>query len=210
MFKHPSHSREHQDFFVLAMLNKKRGGTYLEIGGAQPQQGNNTHLLESVFGWRGVSVEWSGDLASRWPGQRVNPCICADATLLDYDALLQAHGLGPHIDYLQLDIDPPHQTLSALLRINLFKYRFSVITYEHDLYNGGDFERLASRRILESFGYRRVVSDVLHGEFCFEDWYVHPAAVSAQTYGPLLGERVTLDAAHLDPRYAEHFLHLGL
>ena len=161
MFNYHSNAREHQDFFVLSMLNKKRAGTYLEIGGAHPIIDSNTYLLESSFGWTGLSLEWSGDLSSLWQGVRVNKCICADATLVEYDELIQENLGNTHIDYLQLDIDPPKNTFKALLRINFFKYSFSVITYEHDLYNGGEFERIASRKILESFGYKRVVSDVM-------------------------------------------------
>ena len=53
-----SNSRENQDLVVLALLNKKQNGTYLEVGAAAPIEYNNSYLLESQFGWRGVSIEW--------------------------------------------------------------------------------------------------------------------------------------------------------
>lgn len=202
MFNYQTNAREHQDLFVLAMLNKKRAGTYLEIGGAHPIHGSNTYLLEASFNWLGVSIEWSGDLSALWAGVRSNPCICADATLIDYDQLLEKHQMDHHIDYLQLDIDPPCNTFKALLKINFFKYSFSVITYEHDLYNGGDFERLASRKILESHGYKRIISDVMHDDLCFEDWYINPKYIGENLFDKFQGEQIVMNPGNLDPRYA--------
>jgi hypothetical protein len=47
-----------QDLFVLAALNKKRDGTFVEIGSNDAVTINNTYVLESEFGWRGVMVEY--------------------------------------------------------------------------------------------------------------------------------------------------------
>ena len=38
------------------------------------------------------------------------------------------------IDYLSLDIDPSEATLAALKKLPLDEYRFSVITYETEVY----------------------------------------------------------------------------
>lgn len=192
------------------MLNKKRAGTYLEIGGAHPIIDSNTYLLESNFNWIGVSIEWSGDLSSLWQNNRKNLCICADATLIDYEKIIENHIKTTHIDYLQLDIDPPKNTLKALLKINFFKYSFSIITYEHDAYNGGDFERIASRKILENFGYKRVVSDVMHDNVSFEDWYVNPNFISEEHYSRFQGEMIKMNPGKLDPRYADLYRDSGL
>lgn len=210
MFQYQSNAREYQDFFVLSMLNKKRGGTYLEIGGAHPIIDSNTYLLESSFGWTGVSVEWSGDLNSLWPEFRNNACICADATLIDYDLLIQKHISTNHIDYLQLDIDPPYNTFKALLKINFFKYSFSIITYEHDVYNNGEFERQASRKIIESFGYKRVVSDVIHGDICFEDWYINPNYIGREKFELFEGEEIVLNPGNASEKYLKLFKDHGL
>lgn len=209
MLQIESYSREYQDFFVLSMLNGKRNGTYLEVGGATPIQDSNTYLLESKFDWSGISIEWNDELAALWGPSRRNICICADATLIDYEDLLETHVKKRHLDYLQLDIDPPFNTFTALLKINFFKYSFSVITYEHDFYIGGNFERIASRRILEGHGYKRVVSDVCHGEYAFEDWYIHPNYVPKSLYAPFLGDGVNLAHGSCDAKYAELFK-LGL
>lgn len=209
MFNLESLSREYQDFFVISMLNRKRGGTYLEVGGATPVQDNNTYLLEREFDWHGISVEWNGDLAALWGGRK-NSCICVDATLIDYDRLMQDAFKSSHIDFLQLDIDPPHNTFKALLKINFFKYSFSVITYEHDFYAGGEFERAASRKILESHGYLRVVSDVRHGDLIFEDWYINPKFIPTSTYTPFLGDSINMAHDNCDKRYLELFKALNL
>ena len=43
-----NYAQIYQDIFVLAMLNGKKHGTFLEIGGAGPVKGNNTYLLEKI------------------------------------------------------------------------------------------------------------------------------------------------------------------
>lgn len=163
---------QNQDRVAIALLAGKKNGTYLEIGGARPTTWNNTYLLETQYGWRGVSVEWDKSMADQWPAQRKNPCLCADATILDYDRLLTEHGLGTVIDYLQLDIDPPENTLKALERINLNKYSFAFVTFEHDLYQSTDVVRKRSREIFQDHGYTMLISDVRHNNDLFEDWYV--------------------------------------
>lgn len=173
-FKYESNARENQDLFVLALLNKKKFGTYVEIGSYLPQEWSNTYLLEKEFFWRDIGIEWNPNWAHLHKNQRTNPCFCLDATSIDYDKLFQENNLGPHIDYLQLDIDPPSNTLKALNRIDFNKYQFSIITYEHDFYNGGHEERDQSRNLLESHGYQRVISDVCHDSLSFEDWWVKP------------------------------------
>jgi hypothetical protein len=203
-----TNAREQQDFFVLAMTNKKQNGTYVEVGGCYPIEWNNTYLLEESFGWRGVSIEWDSNLVSQWPGVRKNPCLCVDATTVDYNALFEKRNLGPHIDYLQLDVDPPSVTMQVLHRIDFKKYSFSVITYEHDWYQGGDKERLESRQILESHGYVRVISDVMHGDLKFEDWYIHPEHVPESIWQEFAGEAVNLNPANCDNKYTELFKQL--
>ena len=182
----------------------------MEIGGAHPIIDSNTYLLESEFGWTGVSLEWSGDLSHLWSGNRKNPCICTDATLADYDAIIQQHIKSNHIDYLQLDIDPPQNTFKALLKINFFKFSFSVITYEHDLYNGGEFERIASRKILESFGYKLILSDVMHDDLSFEDWYINPKYINQDLYEKFSDSNIKMNPGKLNPKHAILFKICGL
>jgi hypothetical protein len=46
-----------QDKFVLFCLEKQRGGTFVEFGGADGLTHSNSALLESDFGWRGLLLE---------------------------------------------------------------------------------------------------------------------------------------------------------
>jgi len=48
---YPSYSQAHQDLFVRVMLGFKTGGSYVEIGAAEPKQSNNTFILERDFSW---------------------------------------------------------------------------------------------------------------------------------------------------------------
>ena len=169
-----NYSQLHQDMFVLSVLDGKRGGSYVEIGAAEPVFISNTYLLESVFGWKGFSVELSEEHAGRHAGARTNKCYCLDATKADYAALISASNLGGVIDYLSVDADPPPVTLAALKAIPHDKYRFRVITFEHDFSSGGAAERDESRRFLSSLGYRLVVNDVSWGNHVVEDWWAHP------------------------------------
>jgi hypothetical protein len=91
---------------------------------------------------------------------------------VDYDSILV--GLGEVVDYLQIDIEPPKNTFEAMLAIPFEKYKFRVITYEHDHYAdvSGTY-RDKSRRFLSNLGYKLVVNDVSPNDNCsFEDWWV--------------------------------------
>ena len=188
-----SQSIESQDLFVLACTDNKRNGTYLEVGGRWPIQANNTFLLEKGYDWRGVSVEWDAGFTEQWAAQRSNPCVTADATILNYDALLTEHGLGPHVDYLQIDIDPATNSLRALELVDFNKYTFGVITFEHeyDKKEAGLWVREMQREMLRSAGYFLVVADVCCSpDHSFEDWWVSPEHMPNRNWEMFIGERV--------------------
>lgn len=171
-----------QDMFVLSVLNGKTNGTYLEIGGELPIIGNNTYLLESVFGWKGVSVELDSKFIPMWAQSRRNPIVNANALTTDYAALLAEHNLGPVIDYLSCDIEPQDATLAALQKVDHDKFRFRVITFEHDHYNGGTgpWTRDENRKFLSSLGYELLVGDAAHQGELIEDWWVAPELVDKE------------------------------
>jgi hypothetical protein len=173
-----SYSQSAQDIFVVSVLDRKRNGTYLEIGSAVPVENNNTYLLESEFDWTGISFELNEELNESFRSVRKNPVISGDATLHDYSKLIEENNLPTHIDYLQIDIDPYWQSFKCLKAIDFDKFEFSVITFEHDYWCGGSKERMESREILESKGYTRVISDVMDGAYSMEDWYVNEKFVS--------------------------------
>jgi len=175
-----NYSQVCQDLFVLAMLGGKKEGTYLEIGAAHSHHNSNTALLEEL-GWKGIGVELKRDLAEQH-ASRKNRVICADALSLNYSSILSENFDCEIIDYLQLDIEPPKNTFDAMLSIPFEKYKFRVITYEHDHYvDLTKSYRDKSRRYLSSLGYTLVVNDVSpSGECSFEDWWVMEDLVDAE------------------------------
>lgn len=174
-----NYSESYQDMFVLTMFNGKQNGTYLEIGAGNPYYGNNTALLEKEFSWTGISLDVDPVFVDAFSKERKNPCILKDATLVDYDKFLTGLGFSKNIDYLQLDCDPPEVTYKILVSLPLEKYKFGVITYEHDYYcDESKSFREKSRKYLESFGYMLVVNDIAPDEWrTYEDWWVHPDLV---------------------------------
>jgi hypothetical protein len=187
-----SPSQANQDSFVMNMLGFKHGGFYVEIGAAFPYQISNTFVLEKEYGWSGMSVEWSPELCYDFNEQRGNPCYQIDATTADYSSLFAELKAPKQIDYLQLDIDPASNTLLALKQMPLYEYRFSVVTFEHDLYtSAGNLDiKDEAYDILVNNGYKRVVSNVSLGVNPFEDWYVDAQAIPESVWGPVSAENI--------------------
>jgi hypothetical protein len=103
-----------------------------------------------------------------------------DALLIDYSRLLNKYfPQTKHIDYLQLDIDPPQNTYEVLLSIPFNEYSFSVITYEHDYYiDTTKSYRDKSRQYLSSLGYKVIAPNVSPNDNSpFEDWWINPNLV---------------------------------
>lgn len=177
-----NYSQALQDMFVLTMLNGKQDGVYVEIGGSDPININNTYILEKTFGWKGLSFEIDEEIVDYYNSTRINKCICLDATTADYSKIFEENNLPKHIDYLQVDIEPAWQTLKSLKQVDLDTYRFSVITFETDAYQGNDAVIKQSRSILTDHGYQLVASNVKNLGNAFEDWYVDPQVVSEDVW----------------------------
>ena len=174
-----TYGQVYQDLFVLSCLNGKENGTYLEIGSSGPYYGNNTALLEKKFGWIGVGVDFDENFVIEYRKERVNPVLQQNALNVNYDDLLKGIAVDGVVDYLQLDCEPSETTYEIMTKIPFDKYKFAVITYEHDHYlDKTKTFRNKSREFLISKGYELVVSDVSpEGASSFEDWYVHPDLV---------------------------------
>ena len=177
-------SQSMQDMFVLSMLDGKRDGVYVEIGADQPRVISNTYLLENNFNWSGVSFELDADKVAFFNTIRKNKCLCEDATLYDYKSIFEERNYPKQIDYLQLDIDPAEGTLRALKVLPLNDYRFSVITYETDVYSSGADIQDEQIEILESHGYQLVAKNVKCEGNPYEDWWIDPAIVSEDVWKP--------------------------
>lgn len=162
-----NYSQTYQDMFVVTALNGKQNGTYLEIGSADPIMFNNTYLLEKL-GWTGISIEIDFEEVAKFRLNRKNPCICGDATKIDYNSLISGT-----IDYLQVDCEPSETSFNILKKVIETGVTFNTITFEHDAHiNRNVIE--PSREYLRSKGYVLVVPNVAFDETSiYEDWWVH-------------------------------------
>lgn len=170
-----NYSEAYQDMFVLTALNGKRNGTYLELGAGNPFYGNNTWLLESRFGWTGISIDYDQKLVDEWPKNGRNGCVFGDALQVNYASLLSSIP-GEFVDYLQVDLDPPEISLAALRKVlSESGKKFRVITFEHDSYCHLDNTvQQESIEVLRDAGYVRVGIDIAPDSWRnYEDWWVH-------------------------------------
>lgn len=171
-----SNSQAGQESFVLNVLKEKKNGWYVEIGSGYPIVNNNTYLLETEYGWNGVGIDWDSNCVIEYNNMRKNKCIQTDATQFNYLKYFEENNFPKQIDYLQVDVEPAQQTLLALKRLPLDQYRFSVITYEHDLYADTANEEIKeeSKSILSSLGYKLIAENVDDGtpSRMFEDWWI--------------------------------------
>lgn len=161
-----SYSQARQDLFVMHMM-AGQPGKYLEIGASHPVEINNTYLLEQ-HGWKGLSVEIDPGNQDAWKTTRKNDLIITDALTLN-------HISTERIDYLQMDIDPPEQTMQCMINLLATGCRFSIITFEHDAYTGSGVRNI-SRQILEAAGYMLAVPDVQCAFGSYEDWWLDPTS----------------------------------
>jgi len=171
-----NYSQCYQDMFVLTMLNGKRCGSFLEIGCDDAYFNSNTALLEKEFGWTGISIDIDPVKIDKFRSERSSKAIAADATKIDFDKILKS----TVYDYLQVDCEPASTTFKILQRIPLSRYKFAVITFEHDNYHDENKEiKRLSREYLKSYGYKLIAGDIAEDNYSdFEDWYVHPDLVS--------------------------------
>jgi len=180
MINYPgSYSEAGQESFVISTLNEKRNGYYVEIGAYHSTIGSNTYLLETKYGWKGVALDILSNSVNDYNSHRSNPCMHADAITFDYLNYFVTHNFPTRIDYLQLDIEPAANTLLALKQLPLDSYKFSTITFEHDLYYSPDnlAIKLEQQSILKSYGYTLFKEDVEvivpgYPPRAFEDWWI--------------------------------------
>lgn len=173
-----NYSQAGQDLFVLSIYNGKENGVFLDLGCNQPILINNTYLLESEFGWKGLCIDIDDEFFELFVF-RTAQTLVADCTKLDWDVVIERLGTET-VDYLSLDLEPPTVTLECLKSIPFRTIKFGVITFEHDAYRAGDPIRDESRMLLNENGYERITSNVKLGGLEFEDWYYHPELVDVK------------------------------
>jgi hypothetical protein len=185
-----SYSQAGQDLFVVNMIQNKKNGIFVEIGGNHPFESNNTFLLENKYEWDGISLDFDADLVEIYNENRLSKSILTDATTFNYLDYFVSNDFPSRIDYLSLDIEPASNTYKAMLNIPFDKYRFSVITYEHENYKEGPEFMNLSRDFLKSHGYQLVVSNVKAYGRDFEDWWVDPNQVNKEIWEDYLNNNI--------------------
>ena len=139
-------SDDKQDKFVANLLKFKRDGYYLDIGSCASVGSNNSYFFESLD-WKGICIEKNPQYNDSYK-ERTCKYINADALTLDYNQIFKDVGMPESIDYLSLDVDEASTEVLKILPLD--KYRFKVITIEHDSHYFGNVYKDEQRRILLS------------------------------------------------------------
>lgn len=172
-----SYSDDRQDEFAANMLKFKLNGYYLDIGSCASVGSNNTYFFESL-GWQGICVEINPMFNESYQ-TRTCKYYNEDALNIDYEKIFIEHNFPFSIDYLSLDVDSA--STGVLKKLPLDKYRFKVITIEHDSHVYGDLYKGPQREILQANNYHLICADVLNQsgrnigqEHAWEDWWADP------------------------------------
>ena len=196
------YSDDKQDEFVANILNFKKEGHYVDIGSSSSVGSNNTYFFESL-GWKGICIEKNPVFNSSYK-ERTCKYINEDALSIDYEKLFIQEEFPGSIDYLSLDID--EQSTAALEILPLYKYRFKVITIEHDSHIYGTKYKSPQRAILTTYGYYLLCQDVLNTsgrnigqEHAWEDWWVDAVCFDENTLRKLHSYR--LDARQIMQKF---------
>lgn len=180
-----------QDYFVEKILKGKRNGYFLELGSHEPVGVNNTFLLESKYGWKGLMIEYDQDMLPKYEKFRpASEYIMKDARSINYNEELKNRNFPKDIEYLSFDLEADNRSTLDVLEMfdkTVFpEYKFATVTFEHDYYRENYIDyfetRKKSREIFAKHGYVCIYPDVMcreeKGEY--EDWYVHPDLVDME------------------------------
>lgn len=164
-----TYSQSKQDLFAL--LVNPNPGFFIDVASSVPDwQSNSKLLLEK--GWHGVCVDIQ-DHSNEWIPYPNAKFIKHDATTINWRELIEFRDGVRMVDYASIDVD--FFTYDTLKNLFMHGIAFKCATIEHDAYRFGDTLRQPERMLMEVMGYRRILSDVGHSGFPYEDWYLHPS-----------------------------------
>ncbi len=134
-----SYSQIQQDVIVDGLLKNKENGFFLDVGAGWYDNLSNSCFFERNRAWKGIAIElaendiYGKPYAIGWEMFRKNTIFLKeDATIINYNEILEKYNAPKIIDYLSLDLEPPEISLIALQNIMKSDYIFKVITYEVD------------------------------------------------------------------------------
>tara|TARA_B100002019_G_scaffold256463_1_gene239870 strand:- start:1384 stop:2022 length:639 start_codon:yes stop_codon:yes gene_type:complete len=181
-----------QDIFVDKVLNKTNG-FFVDIGAGTgglpahtPGFYSNTYFFETFRNWKGIAIDYD----TKWYDSVKNSrnCIvsCVDLLKTNISEHLELLDCPTQIDYLSIDVDDAQ--LKVFNDFDFDKYRFKVLTLEHNLFQSlqnctqnrsqEHKEKIAKehtyyREVLSSHGYKLLWDNVcLENYGPVEDWFV--------------------------------------
>jgi len=178
-----SKSQASQDMFVY-FISGKDDGYFLDIGCSHPENINNTHFLEKK-GWKGLCIDRE-NLSDIWKKERVSKFIQTDLLKTSINDIMKNNNCPTIIDYISFDVDAA--SIQVFNNFDFHKYKFKIMTFEHDLWNGGANLRILSRKILSKFGYVMLCEDIGNGGDIdrlvnpYEDWWINPEYIDVEKY----------------------------
>ena len=182
-----SFSQRAQDLFAISTLKYKKNGSFLDFGCRGPIDINNTFLFEKNYNFSGLSFDIDSNEIENWKNtdRNYNNAICCDL-LNNFDIAIQHinnfYKINT-IDYFSFDLEPPMLTLDVLKKFPFNKFKFGVITFEHDFYRGYNTVN-PSRDIFIKNGYKKVTKEYMQqfekntAIWLSEDWWIHPDIIS--------------------------------
>tara|TARA_B100001109_G_scaffold254919_1_gene255969 strand:+ start:1216 stop:1893 length:678 start_codon:yes stop_codon:yes gene_type:complete len=164
-------SAQGQDYFTQTVLDGKKQGYFVELGSKHPFYKNNTFVMEKIYDWRGLPIDWDIRYKKVWNRTRTDGQVVEDATKLDYTQYIPKD--IKVVDYLSADLEN-FATLPAVKKFHEDGYLAKVVTYEHD------FDLEESREHFRFKGYHLMM---IVDEGCeIEDWWVHPDHIDNERF----------------------------
>ena len=193
------YSQSNQDKWVLEKLASKTNGVFVDIGAYDGIQTSNTYTLEKYYNWNGICIEANSEIYQRLIKNR--NCINVYGAISNYrgdcsfssdrisnegvktpcfllNDILEKNLKDNIIDYLSLDVEG-HEFF-ILETIDFDKWKFKLMTIEHNLYCNGPDQKNKIFDLLSKRGYVRVVEDAVcldtnpaWNNKPYEDWYVN-------------------------------------
>jgi hypothetical protein len=164
-----TYSKESQDIFVSKLVREP--GFYLDIGSAEPIDGNNSYLLE-LNGWNGISLD-QNNFSHEFAQLRKNKFIAFDVSRLDWVKFLRDNDVPRIIDYISLDVDDAN--ISVINNFPFDLYEFKIMTFETDKYINEN-RKIACKNKLEKYPQYQILledAQVTDKNLEWEDWWIN-------------------------------------
>jgi len=187
-----------QDKWVVEFFNEKRDGYFLDIGSLDGITSNNTYILETKYGWKGLCVEpyyihlpvlrmcrrvpiiekalynknGTGYFNAQWSSVNENAGI--PVQMISFKTLIEENNVPNIIDYISLDIEgAEYEALTTFP----FDTHLSILwTIEHNAYLGDLTLKNKIKEIMLAHDYVIAFEDVCcpdSNNLPFEDWFVN-------------------------------------